>query len=199
MAEDRRPVHRPREDLRVARGDGPAAQGPQAGLRRIDHRRRAAVSAGRGLRPDRHAAVGHVDRAGRAGRSDLLQGAAGQAGAAIRRPANGQVQGRRRTADAHRNEQAAPRKPRRRGRRHLRTTWCRRSPPTATEGLQVKTHLDQGLFTAAGRQEGRADRRRALRGSASGRDQKGARSRRSTSLPTTRRNASTPISPASPA
>ena len=67
------------KDLRVARRDRPAAQGRQAGLCRTDHRRQRPVSAGRGLRPDRHAALRHVDHARRAGGSHLLQGPAGQA------------------------------------------------------------------------------------------------------------------------
>ena len=42
LVEDRRLGRRPRQDLRAARRDRPAAQGQQAGLRRTDHRRHAA-------------------------------------------------------------------------------------------------------------------------------------------------------------
>ena len=91
-------------------GDRPAAKGRQAGLCRTDHRRQRPVSAGHGVRSDRHAAVRRLGHSGRPRGNHLLQGPARQARPRVRRPEDGQVQRRRRAVHPHRHEQAAARK-----------------------------------------------------------------------------------------
>ncbi len=106
-----------------------------------------------GVRADRHAAFRHVDRAGRPGGSHLLQGPVGQARPAVRRPADGQVQGRCRAVYPQRNEQAAAGKLRRPGRRHLRRPGGHHRRRPADEGLPGQDAHRPGAVYGRRRQE----------------------------------------------
>ena len=97
LAPHRRHRTRPRQGQRNPCGDRPRPQGRQAGLCRTDLGRHRRLSRRLGLRLSLHARLRHADAARSPHGSDLLQGPSGQAGPEIRRLADGQVQGLRRT------------------------------------------------------------------------------------------------------
>ena len=83
----------------------------------------------------------------------------------------GKYKGAAEPLHAQRNEQAAAGKLRGAGRRHLRRPGGHDRRRPATERLPSQDAVGPGPVHRRGRQEGRADRRRALRRSASGRHQ----------------------------
>ena len=85
-------------------------------------------------------------------------------GLAVRRPADGQVQGSRRAVDPHRHERAARAKASKPSSTTATRRWSTRiAADRRLKDYQVKTLLDQGLFTAATAKQGRPDRPRLLR------------------------------------